>query len=156
MSCSRVYQTTDFFFFFSKFIYLFIFSCVGSSLLHAGFLQLRRAGVTLRCGVQASHCHGFSCCGTQACGLSHCSSRALGRRLSSCGARAWLLRGMWDLPGPGLQPVSPELAGGLLTTAPPGKPQTIDFSIFILCLTILVNFLSSNSFLSGLFNIFPV
>ena len=31
---------------------------------------------------------------------------------------------MWDLPGPGLQPVSPALAGGFLTTAPPGKPQT--------------------------------
>ena len=28
---------------------------------------------------------------------------------------------MWDLPGPGLKPVSPALAGGFLTTAPPGK-----------------------------------
>ena len=28
---------------------------------------------------------------------------------------------MWDLPGPGLEPTSPELAGGFLTTAPPGK-----------------------------------
>ena len=28
---------------------------------------------------------------------------------------------MWDLPGPGLEPVSPVLAGGFLTTAPPGK-----------------------------------
>ena len=28
---------------------------------------------------------------------------------------------MWDLPGPGLEPVSPSLAGGFLTTAPPGK-----------------------------------
>ena len=27
---------------------------------------------------------------------------------------------MWDLPGPGLEPVSPELRGGFLTTAPPG------------------------------------
>ena len=44
------------------------------------------------------------------------------RRLSSCGARAYLLRGMWDLPRPGLEPVSPELAGRLSTTAPPGKP----------------------------------
>ena len=30
-------------------------------------------------------------------------------RLSSCGSRAQLLRGMWDLPGPGLEPVSPGL-----------------------------------------------
>ena len=27
---------------------------------------------------------------------------------------------MWDLPGPGLKLVSPTLAGGFLTTAPPG------------------------------------
>ena len=30
---------------------------------------------------------------------------------------------MWVLPGPGLEPVSPALAGGFLTTAPPGKPN---------------------------------
>ena len=45
------------------------------------------------------------------------------RRLSSCGSRAQPLRGMWDLPRPGLEPVSPALAGRLSTTAPPGKPQ---------------------------------
>ena len=44
------------------------------------------------------------------------------RRLSSCGSRDQLLRGMWDLPRPGLEPVSPVLAGGFSTTAPPGKP----------------------------------
>ena len=44
------------------------------------------------------------------------------RRLSSCGSQAQLLRGMWDPPRPGLEPVSPALAGGFLTTAPPGKP----------------------------------
>ena len=43
------------------------------------------------------------------------------RRLSSCASRAQLLRGMWDLPGAGHEPVSPALAGGFLTTAPPGK-----------------------------------
>ena len=41
---------------------------------------------------------------------------------SSCGIRAQLLHGMWDLPGPGFEPMSPALAGGFLTTAPPGKP----------------------------------
>ena len=44
------------------------------------------------------------------------------RRLSSCGSRAQLLRGMWDLPRPGLEPVSPALAGRFSTTASPGKP----------------------------------
>ena len=46
------------------------------------------------------------------------------RRLSSCGSRAQLLRGMWDLPRPGLEPISPALAGRFSTTAPPGKPQS--------------------------------
>ena len=44
------------------------------------------------------------------------------RRLSSCGSRAQLLRSMRDLPRPGLEPVSPALAGRLSTTVPPGKP----------------------------------
>ena len=43
-------------------------------------------------------------------------------RLSSCGSRAQLLRGMWDPPRPGLEPASPALAGRPSTTAPPGKP----------------------------------
>ena len=29
---------------------------------------------------------------------------------------------MRDLPGPGLEPMCPAMAGGFLTTAPPGKP----------------------------------
>ena len=44
------------------------------------------------------------------------------RRLSNCGSRAQPLRGMWDLPRPGLESVCPALAGRLPTTAPPGKP----------------------------------
>ena len=44
------------------------------------------------------------------------------RRLSNCGSWAQALRGMWDLPRPGLEPVSPALAGRLSTTAPSGKP----------------------------------
>ena len=47
------------------------------------------------------------------------------RRLSNCGSRAELLRSMWDLPRPGLEPVSPALAGRFSTTAPPGKPLII-------------------------------
>ena len=46
------------------------------------------------------------------------------RRLSCCGSRAQLLRSMWDPPRPGLEPVSPALAGRLSTTVPPGKPKT--------------------------------
>ena len=35
---------------------------------------------------------------------------------------------MWDLPGPGLEPVSPALASWFLTTAPPGKSHCSSFS----------------------------
>ena len=50
------------------------------------------------------------------------------RRLSNCGSRAQLLHGMWDPPRPGLEPVSPALAGRFPTTAPPGKPSSIVFN----------------------------
>ena len=50
-------------------------------------------------------------------------------RLSSCGSRAQLLHGMWDLPRPGFEPVSPALAGRFSTTAPPGKPIVLFLSI---------------------------
>ena len=54
--------------------------------------------------------------------LTIAASLAVERRLSNCGSRAQLLRGMWDPPRPGLEPVSPALAGRLSTTAPPRKP----------------------------------
>ena len=47
------------------------------------------------------------------------------RRLSNCGSRAQPLCGMWDLPRPGLELVSPALAGRFSTTAPPGKPRDV-------------------------------
>ena len=52
-------------------------------------------------------------------------------RLSSCGSQAQLLCSMWDLPRPGLEPMSPALAGRFSTTAPPGKPdaQVLNFDI---------------------------
>ena len=62
--------------------------------------------------------------GSRRAGFSSHGTRTLERRLSSCGARAQLLRGTWGPPRPGLEPVSPALADGLPTTAPPGKPQS--------------------------------
>ena len=44
-------------------------------------------------------------------------------RLSNSGSRTQPLHGMWDFPIPGLEPVSPALAGRFSTTAPPGKPS---------------------------------
>ena len=52
------------------------------------------------------------------------------RRLSNCGSRAELLRGMQDPPRPGLELMSPALAGKLSTTAPPGKPPDSSFLVY--------------------------
>ena len=46
----------------------------------------------------------------EACGLSSCDSQALEHGLNSCGTQASLLLSMWDLPRPGIKPVSPPLA----------------------------------------------
>ena len=35
-----------------------------------------------------------------------------------------------DLPGPGIEPTSPVLAGGFFTTRPPGKPKIVSVSLF--------------------------
>ena len=48
---------------------------------------------------------------------------ALERRLSSCGTRAYLLAGLWDLPRPGIEPMSPALAGGFLPPSHQGSLQ---------------------------------
>ena len=55
-------------------------------------------------------------------GFSSWSSQALEHRLSSCGTWAQLLHNIWDLPTPGIKPMSPALASGFFTTEPPGKP----------------------------------
>lgn len=38
-----------------------------------------------------------------------------------CGTRTYSISGMWGVPGPGIEPMSSALAGGLSTTRPPGK-----------------------------------
>ena len=62
--------------------------------------------------------------------------RSMGSRhggFRSCGSRSQLLRSMWDLPRPGLEPLPPALAGGFLTTAPPGKPSCHIFDLATFC-----------------------
>ena len=110
------------FFFFKLWVYLFIYL----------FIYLFMAVLGLRFRARA-----FSSCGergplfiavhgplTIAASLV-VEHRLQTCRLSSCGSRARLLRGMWDLPRPGLEPMSPALAGRFSTTAPPGKPRNI-------------------------------
>ena len=65
-------------------LFIFIFGCVGSSLLHVSFLQLQRGRATLCCDVRASHCGGFCCCGARALGVR--ASVVVARGLQSAGS----------------------------------------------------------------------
>ena len=51
-------------------------------------------------------------------------------RSASTGSRR--AGGMWDLPRPGLEPMSPALVGRFSTTAPPRKPSSSIFRVLIL------------------------
>ena len=109
--CVQIHRLTFFFFLIYLFIYLFL-AVLGlrfcaravSSCCEWGPLFIAvRGPLTVAASLVAEH-------------------RLQTRRLSNCGSRAQLLRGMWDLPRPGLEPMSPALAGRFSTTAPPGKP----------------------------------
>ena len=81
-------------------------------------------GLCSSCGMRTSHCGDFSCCGARALGhvaFSSYDMQALQHRLSSCSPRGQFPRAMWDLLRAGMEPLSPALAGRLLTRGPPGK-----------------------------------
>jgi len=66
--------------------------------------------------------------------LRICSLQALECRLRGCGTWVPLLLGMWNLLKSQIEPVSPALAGGFLSTVPPGKTP-----LFILNISDLVD-----------------
>ena len=109
-------------------IYLFVtFGCVGPLLLHGLFSSWQEWELLSRSSVWASQCGVFSWFGAGALGLrGFCSysSQALEHSLSSYGAWALLVHGMWDPPGSGIEPMSPVLAGRFFTTGPLGEPNT--------------------------------
>ena len=80
------------------FIYLFIFGCSESSWLCGLSLLVVSRGCS-RCGPQAVERVSFS----------------------SCSSRAWCSGACGNLPGPRIETMSPALAGGFLSTGPPGK-----------------------------------
>ena len=118
---------------------LFTFGYAGSSLLQEGSLQLQRVGstfivvhglLTVMTSLVSEHrlqAHGLQ--QLQHTGsvvvtgrLISWDSLSLETRLSSCGTQAQLLlRGIQDLPRPGIEPVSAALAGGFLPIVPLGK-----------------------------------
>ena len=67
------------------------------------------------------------------CGLSSFSSWDLEYRLYICVTQAQLPHGMWNLPGSGIEPVSPTLAGRFFITEPPGKPSLFTVLVSLLC-----------------------
>ena len=67
-------------FFFYKFIYLFNFWLRWVFVAACGLSLVAASGATLRCGAQASHYGGFSCCRVQA--LSAWASAVVARGLS--------------------------------------------------------------------------
>ena len=106
--------------------FFFFFSCAGSSLLQGFSLVVESGGYSLVAGRRLLTVVAQST-GSRRTGFSSGSSRALEHRLCSCGAWIWLLLGIWDLPGSGIEPVSRALAGRFLTTEPPGKPGLSPF-----------------------------
>ena len=120
-------------------IYLFL-AVLGLHCCWWAFSRCSKQGLRSSCGARASHCGGFSCHRARfsTCGLQSCSSQAPEHRLTSCGTWAYLLCDLLDLPNPGIELVSPTLAGGLFTTEPPGKPQYAAFLLFIQRIEILV------------------
>ena len=56
-------------FFWIFIIYLLIFGCAGSSLLHTCFSGCGKWGLLSSCGARASHCRGFSRCRARALGV---------------------------------------------------------------------------------------
>ena len=92
-------------------MYVCIFDCTGSSLLCEGFLQLQ-------CGLLFIAVHRLLLLLTHV--LGHVASVLVAHRLSFSEVCRILLK-------PGIEPMSPALAGRFLTTRPPGKPQSLVF-----------------------------
>ena len=53
---------------------------------------------------------------------------------------------MWDLPGPGIKPVFPSLAGGFLTTVLPGMSLSLSLAFGTLITIVLVWMFLCSSF----------
>ena len=100
---------------------------------------LRCVGLSLRrlLLLRSTGCRhvGLSSCSAWA---QDCGSKALEHSLGSWGAWAWLLQGMWHLPGSGIEPVSPALAGGFLNWLNLHIPKKLN-PVQFLCITWLLD-----------------
>ena len=100
-------------------VVFFFFGCTESLLLQT-FCQLQCTGFSLwwllLLGNTGSRCTGFSSCG----------SPVLEHSLYSFGTWAQLFPSMWNLPRPGIESMSPALAGRFFFTVPPGKSPLLE------------------------------
>ena len=111
-------------------IYLFLAvlglcCCMGLSLVAAsrGYSLFRCAGFSLQWSRALGHrLQQLWCVGSTVAvpTLQSTDSIVVAHRLQ-------LLCGMWDLPRPGIEPMSPTLAGGFFTSELPGKPCLMFF-----------------------------
>ena len=104
-----------FFPYFEIIVYIFVYfwlCCVFGAVHCTGFLKLQQGGLLSRC-MHDSNCGGFSLWST---GSRHSGFSSYGTwALALC-----LAGSIWDLHGPEIEPRSPVLADGFLTTGPPG------------------------------------
>ena len=100
-----------------RFISLLTFGCAGCSLLCLGFLFVASGGYSFL------WCAGFSLQWPLL--LQVAASRHVG--FSSRGTQTKSSCGTWDLPRPGMEPMSPASVGRFLTTGPPGNSPLHQF-----------------------------
>ena len=119
---------TSILYIFLKQVFCLFLAMLGLHCCARAFSSCRKSD-TLGCSAQAAlraNCAGFSCGREWALGrvsYSSCCSQAPEHRLSSCGTRPQLLQGRWHLPGSGIEPASPPLAGGFFSHQ--GSPHTL-------------------------------
>ena len=94
------------------FTYLFL-AALGLHCCAGAFSSCGERELLSSWGARASYCNGFSSCGAQAAVEQ---LQLMGSR-----ARTYLFHSMWNLPEPGIKPVSPALASRFFTTGSPGK-----------------------------------
>ena len=135
--------------FFLNFIYLF--GCARSFLLPGLFSSCGQRGLLSSFGVWTSLAAEHGLWSTRASvvatsGLSSCGSRTVERRLSSCGAPAWLAHSVWGLSSLTRDRTRVPYIGP--ATEPPGKPPVF-FILplsFILFLSLFPTFLQMSTY----------
>ena len=92
--------------------FLFIYFWLHWVFCYVWFSLVSARGLLSSCSGRTSSCSGFSC--SWSTGSGHMG-------FISCGVHGYLLRDMWNIPGAGIELMSPALAGRFLYTEPQGS-----------------------------------